>query len=35
MNAAKGAATGGHQAWLKVSAGGIEVAHAAIYALVK
>jgi minor extracellular serine protease Vpr len=35
MNAAKGAATGGHQAWLRVSAGGIEVAHAAIYSLVK
>ena len=35
MNAVKGAATGGHQAWLKVSAGAGEVAHAAIYALIK
>jgi subtilisin family serine protease len=35
MTAAKGAALGGHQAFLRLSAGGTEVAHAAVYAFVK
>ena len=35
MTAAKGAAVGDHQAWLTVSSGDKEVAHAAVYALVK
>ncbi len=35
MAAAKSAGFGGHQAWLTVSNGGTEIAHAAVYALVK
>lgn len=35
MTAAKGAAAGGHQAWLNVKRSGTVVAHAAVYALVK
>ncbi|MEJ7695827.1 MAG: hypothetical protein WKF78_04185 [Candidatus Limnocylindrales bacterium] len=35
MTAAKGAAAGDHQAWLKVKRSGTVVAHAAVYALVK
>jgi len=35
MNAGKAAAFGEHQATLSVSAGGVEVAHAAVYAFVK
>jgi minor extracellular serine protease Vpr len=35
MNAGKGAALGDHQATMSVSAGGVEVAHAAVYTLVK
>jgi subtilisin family serine protease len=35
MTAAKGAALGNHQAWLNVSAGGAQVAHAAVYVFVK
>ncbi|MGZ5195167.1 MAG: S8 family serine peptidase [Ramlibacter sp.] len=35
MNASQGAATGGQQAYLEVSAGGTNVAHAALYTLVK
>jgi hypothetical protein len=35
MTADKGAAAGGHQATLSVSAGGSEVAHAAVYTLIK
>jgi minor extracellular serine protease Vpr len=35
MNSSQGAATGGKQAYLEVSAGGANVAHAALYTLVK
>jgi subtilisin family serine protease len=35
MNASKGASAGDHQAWLRVSSGGAEVAHAAVYTLIK
>jgi subtilisin family serine protease len=35
MTATKAAGFGDHQAWLRVSTGGTEVAHAAIYTLVK
>ena len=35
MAATKGAGRGDHQAWLTVSSGGEQVAHAAVYALVK
>jgi len=35
MNAAKGAALNDHQATLSLSSGGVEVAHAAVYTLVK
>jgi minor extracellular serine protease Vpr len=35
MQTAKGAAAGGHQAWLTFSSGGSEVAHAAVYTLIK
>lgn len=35
MNAAKGAAGGGHQSTLTVSSGGQEIAHAAVYTLIK
>ncbi|MEY2429842.1 MAG: minor extracellular serine protease Vpr [Verrucomicrobiota bacterium] len=35
MSAVKGALTGGHQSTLTVSAGGSEVAHAAVYTLIK
>lgn len=35
MTATKAAGSGDHQAWLRVSTGGTEVAHAAIYTLVK
>jgi uncharacterized membrane protein len=35
MSAEKGAAAGDRQAWLRVSAGGTEVAHAALYTFVK
>jgi len=35
MNAAKGAAFNDHQATLSLSSGGVEVAHAAVYTLVK
>ena len=35
LSADKGAALGHHQATLSVSAGGLEVAHAAVYTLVK
>jgi len=35
MNAAKGAALDDHQATLSLSSGGVEVAHAAVYTLVK
>ena len=35
MAADKGAAKGDHQAWLTISAGGAEVAHAAVYTLMK
>jgi subtilisin family serine protease len=35
MNAARGATKGGHQATLRVSAGGVEIAHAVVYTLIK
>jgi minor extracellular serine protease Vpr len=35
MNSSQGAATGGKQAYLEVAAGGTNVAHAALYTLVK
>jgi subtilisin family serine protease len=35
MTAGKGAAAGGHQAWLEIAAGGTPVAHAALYTLIK
>ncbi len=35
MSADQGAAGGDHSDWLRVSAGGIEVAHAAVYTLIK
>ena len=35
MTATKAASRGDHQAWLTVSSGGAEVAHAAVYTLVK
>ena len=35
MRAAKAASGGHHQAWLTVSGGGTEIAHAALYAIVK
>jgi minor extracellular serine protease Vpr len=35
MDSSKGAGTGGKQAWLEVGAGGANVAHAALYTLVK
>jgi len=35
MTAGKGAAAGGHQDWFVVSAGGTEIAHAAVYTLIK
>jgi len=35
MDMAKRASGGGHQAWLTVSAGGTEVAHAAVFTLIK
>jgi subtilisin family serine protease len=35
MSAAKGAAGGDHSDWLRVSAGGTEVAHAAVYVFIK
>ena len=35
MSAAKGAAAGGHQALLHVSSGGSEIAHSAVYTLIK
>ncbi len=35
MTADKGASLGGHQAMLRISSGGSEVAHAAVYTLVK
>ncbi|HUP33753.1 MAG TPA: PA domain-containing protein [Gaiellaceae bacterium] len=35
MSAAKGASTGGHQAVLRVFAGGAEIAHATVYTLIK
>ena len=35
MTADKGATTGGHQAWLEISAGATPVAHAALYTLIK
>jgi subtilisin family serine protease len=35
MSAAKGASAGGHQATLRVFAGGAEIAHAAVYTLIK
>jgi len=35
MTAAKGAAAGDHQATLRISRGGAEVAHAAVYAFIK
>jgi minor extracellular serine protease Vpr len=35
MTAAKGAAAGDHQATLRISRGGTEVAHAAVYAFIK
>lgn len=35
MSAAKGASTGGHQAVLRVYAGGVEIAHATVYTLIK
>jgi minor extracellular serine protease Vpr len=35
MTAEKGASFGDHQAMLRVSAGGTEVAHAVVYTLVK
>ena len=35
MTATKAAGGGDHQAWLTVSSGGTQIAHAAVYALVK
>lgn len=35
MTATRSAGFGGHQAWLGVSSGGTEIAHAAVYTLVK
>ncbi len=35
MSAIKDAALGGHQGRLSVSSGGVEVAHAAVYTLIK
>jgi hypothetical protein len=35
MSAAKGASAGGHQAVLRVFAGGVEIAHATVYTLIK
>jgi len=35
MTAGKGAVAGGHQAWLNVSSGAGDVAHAAVYTLIK
>jgi hypothetical protein len=35
MSAVKGAALGGHQANLTVKSGSLEVAHAAVYTLIK
>jgi subtilisin family serine protease len=35
MSAAKGASGGGHQATLRVYSGGVEVAHATVYTLIK
>jgi subtilisin family serine protease len=35
MSAAKGAATGGHSAYLEVGSGGTSVAHAVLYTLIK
>jgi len=35
MSADKGAAGGDHSDWLRVSAGGNEVAHAAVYTFIK
>lgn len=35
MTATRSAGFGGHQAWLTVSSGGTEIAHAAVYTLVK
>ena len=35
MSAEKGAAKGGHQAWLTVASNGAEVAHAAVYVFMK
>lgn len=35
MSAAKGAAGGDHQAWLSISSGGTQVAHAAVYTFIK
>jgi minor extracellular serine protease Vpr len=35
MTAARGASTGDHQGWLRISSGSNEIAHAALYTLVK
>jgi subtilisin family serine protease len=35
MTAGRGAAAGGHQAWLELTSGGAPVAHAAVYTLIK
>jgi subtilisin family serine protease len=35
MTAGKGAVAGGHQGWLNVKAGGSDIAHAALYTLIK